>query len=94
MDTIIQRLPNDYGSLRCASIVQRHTSETTSRAMLCLADTILWSRGMNNYRSLSSRLDAFEMWIYRRVLNLSWTEKITNDEEVWRRMGIGREIVR
>ena len=43
-------------------------------------------------KSLLSRLDAFEMWVYRRVLNISWTEKITN-EEVLRRMGTGREIV-
>ena len=40
-----------------------------------------------------SKLDAFEMWVYRRVLKISWTEKITN-EEVLRRMGTDREIVR
>ena len=44
-------------------------------------------------KSLLSRIDAFEMWVYRRVLTISWTEKITN-EEVLRRMGTGREIVR
>ena len=44
-------------------------------------------------KSLLSRLDAFEMWVYRRVLEISWAEKITN-EEVLRRMGTGREIVR
>ena len=42
---------------------------------------------------LLSRLDAFEMWVYRRVLIISWTEKITN-EEVLTRMGTGREMVR
>ena len=42
-------------------------------------------------KSLLSRLDAFEMWIYRRVLKISWTENITN-EEVLRRMGTGSEI--
>ena len=40
-------------------------------------------------KSLLSRLDAFEMWVYRRVLKISWTEKITN-EEVLRRMGTDR----
>ena len=40
-------------------------------------------------KSLLSRLDAFEMWIYRTVLKISWTENITN-EEVLRRMGTGR----
>ena len=44
-------------------------------------------------KSLLSRLDAFVMWIYRRVLQISWTENITNEEEL-RRMGTGREIVR
>ena len=44
-------------------------------------------------KSMLSRLDAFEMWVYRRVLKISWTEKNTN-EEVLRRMGTGREIVR
>ena len=33
------------------------------------------------------------MCIYRRILNKSWTEQITN-EEVSRRMGTGREVVR
>ena len=40
-------------------------------------------------KSVLSRRDAFEMWVYRRVLNISWTEKIDN-EEVMRRMGTGR----
>ena len=44
-------------------------------------------------KSLLSRLDAFEMWIYRRVMKISWTEKIIK-EEVLRRIGTGREIVR
>ena len=41
---------------------------------------------------LLSRLDAFDMWVYRRVLKISWTEKVTN-EEVLRRIGTGREIL-
>ena len=44
-------------------------------------------------KSLLSRLDAIEMWVYRRLLKISWTEKFTN-EEVLRRMGTGREKVR
>ena len=32
-------------------------------------------------------------WVYRRVLTISWTDKITN-EELLRRMGTDREIVR
>ena len=43
-------------------------------------------------KSLLSRLDGFEMWVYRRVSKISWTEKITN-EEVLRRMGTGSETI-
>ena len=44
-------------------------------------------------KSLLSRLDAFAMWIHRRLLKIAWTENITN-KEVLRRMGTSREIVR
>ena len=37
-------------------------------------------------------LEAFEMWCYRRVWRISWTERVTN-EEVLRRMGVSCEIV-
>ena len=40
-----------------------------------------------------SSLMIIEVWIYRRVLKISWMEKITN-EDLLRRMGTGREIVR
>ena len=55
--------------------------------LFCGADT------MTITKALLSRLDAFNMWIYHRVLTIPWTEKITN-EEVLRRMRTGREIVR
>ena len=44
-------------------------------------------------KSLLSKLDAFEMWVYRRLLKISWTEKTTN-EEVLRRMETYIELVR
>ena len=71
--------------------MSRHKPEDQikSNKMLYLADTILWTIT----KSMLSRLDTFEMWVYRRVLKISWTENITN-EEVLRRMGTGREIVR
>ncbi|CAI6350836.1 unnamed protein product [Macrosiphum euphorbiae] len=37
-------------------------------------------------KATSNKLDAFELWLYRRILRISWTEKITNIE-VLRRMG-------
>ena len=41
-------------------------------------------------KSLLSRLDAFKMWIYRRVLKISRTNKIMN-KEVLRRIGTNRQ---
>ena len=72
----------------------KHEDQIETNKMLCLADTILWSRDARTItKSLLSRLDAFEIWIYRRVLKISWMEKITN-EEVLRRMGTDRDILR
>lgn len=41
--------------------------------------------------NLMKRVESFELWIYRRILRISWTEHITN-EEVLRRLGKSREI--
>ena len=38
------------------------------------------------------RIEAFEMWMYRRMLKISWTDHITN-EEVLRRMNKERELL-
>jgi hypothetical protein len=38
------------------------------------------------------RIEALEMWIWRRMERISWTEKITN-EEVLRRVGENRSMV-
>ena len=38
-----------------------------------------------------NKLEAFEMWLYRRTLKISWTEKVTN-EEVLRRVNKEREL--
>ena len=38
------------------------------------------------------RLEAFEMWIWRRMEKISWTEKITN-EEVWKRIEERKSLI-
>ena len=47
-----------------------------------------WTLGVRSMR----RLEAFEMWLMRRMLRISWTEHITN-ETVLRRMNVDREIL-
>ena len=41
--------------------------------------------------ALMRRLKSFEMWIYRRILRISWIEHTTN-EGVLRRMGKTKEV--
>ena len=42
---------------------------------------------------MEKKLEAMEMWCYRRMLKLSWTKKVTN-EEVLKRVGKGRTIMK
>jgi len=47
-----------------------------------------WTLRKENIR----RLEAAEMWIWRRMEKISWTEKISN-EEVLRRIGEERQLM-
>ena len=42
--------------------------------------------------SMMNRLEAFEMWCYRRILRISWVDRVTNDE-VLRRLHREREVL-
>ena len=33
--------------------------------------------------ALCRKVDAFEMWCYRRILKISWKDKVTNKEVYW-----------
>lgn len=44
------------------------------------------------HKETTKRLEAFEMWVYRRMLRIPWTDKITNID-VLRRMGKDTEIL-
>ncbi|CAG9829543.1 unnamed protein product [Diabrotica balteata] len=41
--------------------------------------------------TLMKKVEAFEMWAYRLILRISWTEHVTN-EEVLRRISKEREV--
>ena len=41
---------------------------------------------------MMKKLEAFETWLYRKMLRISWKDRITNDE-VYRRMGTGKAIL-
>lgn len=53
-----------------------------------LYGTESWTMG----KRIMQRLEAFEMWIFRRLLKIPWTRRITN-ENVLRMMGTDRELL-
>ena len=76
-------------------ITNSHLSmKTRQRAV----KTFMWSvllYGSEAWRlnkRMEERLEAFEMWCWRRLLKISWTERISN-EEVLRRMNVERELI-
>ena len=38
------------------------------------------------------KLEALEMWLWRRMEKISWTDKVTN-EEILSRVGIQRQLI-
>ena len=42
--------------------------------------------------AMQKKLDAFEIWLYRRMLRISWKDMVTN-EEVYRRMNIKQSLL-
>ena len=44
-------------------------------------------------KQLEDRIDAFEMWVYRRIGRTSWKEKKTN-KEVLRTLNMKKELLR
>ncbi|KAI5708046.1 hypothetical protein M8J77_015361 [Diaphorina citri] len=70
------------------------TISTKVRLLKCYIFSILlygvesWTLNENT----TKKLEAFEMWLYRRILKISWIEHVTN-EEVLRRMKKERELM-
>ena len=48
--------------------------------MLCMVNTSLWCRNMDHHKTITKRIDAFEMWTYRQMLRISWKEHKSNEE--------------
>src|SRR5260221_12726989 len=42
--------------------------------------SIVWIRNLDIDERRYKRLEAFEMWVWRRILKISWTEHKTNEE--------------
>ena len=62
----------------------------TRRRRLCLCHLKIYSKDQSV--ATEAKLEAFEMWLYRRMLRVSWTQRVTN-EEILRRMGKAKEVL-
>jgi len=60
--------------------------------MISLECSILCSRDVDVDADRQKRLEAFEMWIWRRMEKISWLDTVTN-EEVLRRVNEDRQIL-
>ena len=58
-----------------------------------MVHTTLQCRTMDNNISHGQTSGAFEMWIYRRMPKISWTDKISN-QEVLRRASTSRQLIK
>ena len=58
------------------------------KVLSCYINSVLMygSESWTITEEIRRRLDAFEMWCYRRILKISWTDRVTNIE-VLRRVG-------
>ena len=77
-------------------LVNRNISLTTrTRAVKTFAWSVLLygSETWTISKVMENRLEAFEMWCWRRVLKISWTERKTN-QEVLNRIGAKRELIK
>lgn len=43
-------------------------------------------------KEIRNKIDGFEVWIYRRILKISWKDKV-NNRELLRRMGEGMYLM-
>ena len=50
--------------------------------MLCISTLICGAETWTISKTLAGRINAFEMWTYRKMLRLSYTKHPTNEEEL------------
>uniref|UniRef100_A0A8D8SUP8 Reverse transcriptase domain-containing protein n=1 Tax=Cacopsylla melanoneura TaxID=428564 RepID=A0A8D8SUP8_9HEMI len=79
-----------------SSVLKSHnlTLDTKTRLLKCYVFSVLLY-GVETWtltEATTNKLKAFELWLYRRMLRISWTQKITN-AEVLNRMNKKAELV-
>ena len=85
---------NSFNNMRNLLKNNRINVQTRVRAL----KTYIWSTlmyGAESWtinRAIKGKLEAVEMWFYRRMLRVSWRDRVTN-EEVLRRVGQQRTLL-
>lgn len=81
---------------KMSAIFKSHDLTITSkiRFLRCYVFSVLLygAESWTLTNTTEKRLEAFELWLYRRILRVSWIERITNDE-ILQRMEKDREIL-
>jgi len=54
--------------------------------------SVIWNGSMDAEETTTDRWEVFELWAYRRMLRISWVDRITNDE-VLRRMRKQKQVL-
>ena len=68
------------------------SQELRLRLVRCYVFSVLLY-GMEAWtETTTNKVQAFEMWVYRRILRISWLDKVTNDE-VLRRIKKNTELI-
>ncbi|KAL1458712.1 hypothetical protein WDU94_008838 [Cyamophila willieti] len=83
-----------FNRMRSAFTNHHLTLHTKVRLLRCYVFSVLLY-GVETWtvnKETTARLEAFELWLYRRILKISWTQKVTN-AEVLSRMRKKPEIV-
>ena len=89
MENVTKKLKEEYGIARTAfeSMAKNLTSRNISIELRSrIAKCYIWSTPLYGAETwtltkvTSDKLQAFEMWLYRRMLRISWKEHETNRE--------------
>ncbi|KAJ4427404.1 hypothetical protein ANN_25026 [Periplaneta americana] len=55
------------------------SGEKTKGEVVCVECSIIWSKTWTLRRSKEKRIEPFEMWIWRRMERVNWTDRIRNE---------------
>ena len=86
---------DNFNSMRKLLTSKQITNRLKMRMIKCYIYPILMygSETWTMNKQLEDRIDAFEMWIYRRIGRVSWTEKQTN-KQVLGKLGMKKQLLR